>query len=46
MDNFTNKNHNRGYTLLELLVVVATMSLISSIALASMNTVRSKARDT
>ncbi len=36
----------RGFTLIELLVVVAIVGLLSSVILASLNSVRAKARDT
>ena len=36
----------KGFTLIELLVVISIISLLSSIVLASVNNVRSKARDT
>jgi len=42
---FTNKKNKRGFTLVELLVVIAIISLLSSIILASLNSVRVKARD-
>ncbi len=36
---------HKGFTLIELLVVISIISLLSSIVLASLNNVRSKARD-
>ncbi|OHA17548.1 MAG: hypothetical protein A2836_03550 [Candidatus Taylorbacteria bacterium RIFCSPHIGHO2_01_FULL_45_63] len=35
----------KGFTLIELLVVISIISLLTSIALASLNTARAKARD-
>lgn len=38
-------NKRKGFTLIELLVVISIISLLSSIVLASLNTVKKKARD-
>jgi len=39
------KIKNKGFTLIELLVVIAIIGILSSVVLASLNTVRAKARD-
>ena len=38
--------HNKGFTLIELLVVISIIGLLSTIVVASLTTVRKKARDT
>ena len=40
------KTGNKGFTLIELLVVIAIIGLLSTIVVASLSTVRKKARDT
>ncbi|MFA5841748.1 MAG: prepilin-type N-terminal cleavage/methylation domain-containing protein [Candidatus Paceibacterota bacterium] len=40
------KTANKGFTLIELLVVIAIIGLLSTIVVASLSTVRKKARDT
>lgn len=40
------KTVNKGFTLIELLVVIAIIGLLSTIVVASLSTVRKKARDT
>lgn len=40
------KNTKKGFTLIELLVVISIIGLLSSVVLSSLNSVRSKARDT
>lgn len=40
------RNRKEGFTLIELLVVIAIIGMLSSVVLASLNSVRAKARDT
>jgi len=43
---FHEKKGQKGFTLIELLVVIAIIGILATIALVSLNTARSKARDT
>ncbi|MES2214263.1 MAG: prepilin-type N-terminal cleavage/methylation domain-containing protein [Patescibacteria group bacterium] len=42
----SSKKYKRGFTLIELLVVISIISLLSSIIMSSLQSARSKARDT
>ncbi len=42
---FRNKNYSKGFTLIELMVVISIISLLSSLIFASLSTSRAKGRD-
>lgn len=45
-NSFVIFNHKKGFTLIELLVVISIIGILSSVVLSSLNSVRSKARET
>ena len=45
MTNFLRNNHKKGFTLLELLVVIGVIGVLSTIILVGLNSARQKARD-